>query len=138
MKFLSQHVSRVFAALFVLCVLLLPVATAHAQFFTNLCQNPPQCTLDELFGLGNRIINFLIIISIPLATILFAYAGFLLLTAGENAGQRSHAKEIFWKVMWGFIFVLSAWVIVRTVTSLFLKPGSYYDPLSIAAFIMHC
>ena len=82
MKLSSRLLSHSLAAMFIVCVLCVPVASVHAQFFQNLCENPPQCTLDELFGLGNRIINFLIIMSIPLATVLFAYAGFLLLTAG--------------------------------------------------------
>ncbi len=77
-----------------------------------------QCTFADLMALGRNIVNFLILLSIPLAAIAFAYSGFLLLTAGGDVGKRGKAKEIFVKVLWGFIFVISAWLIVYTFTRL--------------------
>ena len=73
--------------------------------------------------------NFMILVSIPLAAIAFAYAGYLFLTAAGNSSQISTSKGIFVKVLIGFLFVLTAWLIVRTITSALLKPGNYRDLL---------
>jgi len=81
-----------------------------------------QCDFDDLLTLGRNIITFLVMLSIPLAAIAFAWAGFLYLTSAGNAGKIEKAKEIFWKVMWGFIFILTAWLIVRVIT-FFLASG---------------
>ncbi len=93
-----------------------------------------KCDFAALLRLAHNIMNFFISISIPLSAIAFAYAGYLFLTAAGNAGQVSKAKEIFTKVLIGFIFVLTAWLIVRTITSALLcdpaDPNcSYYDLL---------
>lgn len=110
-----------------------PLTVAHAQPFglSNLCRcGVPDCDFGDLMNLGKRIIDFLILLSIPLATIAFAYAGYLFLTSAGNPGQVSDAKKIFGKVLWGFFFVLTAWLIVRTITSAVLTKGMYFDPFT--------
>jgi len=61
--------------------------------------------------------KFLIFISIPIATLLFSYAGFLYVTAGGNTGKIQKAHDIFKDVAVGFLIVLSAWLIVNTIVS---------------------
>ncbi|MDP2705287.1 MAG: hypothetical protein U1D31_00140 [Patescibacteria group bacterium] len=82
-----------------------------------------KCGFPQLIELGNNIINFLVIASIPLAVISFIYAGFLYLTAGGNEGKIKQAHSIFWKVLWGFIIILTAWLIVQLIINAFLVPG---------------
>lgn len=89
----------------------------------------PDCQFSHLLELGTRIMDYLILVSIPLAAIAFAYAGYLMLTAGGNEGKVSDAREIFTKVMIGFVFVLCAWIIVRAITSALLDPNEYYNLL---------
>jgi hypothetical protein len=81
-----------------------------------------ECTFSDLLILGQNIIKYLIFISIPIAAIAFAWAGFLYLTSGGETGKISKAKGIFWNVMLGFIFILTAWLLVYTATS-FLSDG---------------
>lgn len=122
---------------FVLCSLVgTPVVvSAQSKIISGLipCGNAPagasleqikaqECGFDDLLFLGRKIINYLALLSIPITAIAFAWAGFLYISSGGSEGKIGKAKEIFWKVMWGFIFVLTAWLIVYTITQ-FLAPG---------------
>lgn len=134
-----KHLHKIFPFTFFLAFLLaffvIPAGLMYAQesgLLTGICANPPDCGVEELFRLANRIIDICIIISIPLATVAFAYAGFVLLTAQGSTSKMSKAKKIFTNVLIGFGFVLGAWLIVETITSAVLKDGTYYNPLSVA------
>lgn len=78
------------------------------------------CTLSDLVGLVQTIINWIIMISAPVAMVMFAYAGILMVTAGGNEGQIKKAQGIFKNVAIGFAIILSAWLIVYTIISAFL------------------
>ena len=81
------------------------------------------CTFGDLITLAKNLINALIIISTFLATAAFAYAGFILLTSGGNESAKNRAKEIFRKVLIGYLWILGAWLLVYTITSVLLRPG---------------
>lgn len=63
----------------------------------------------------NNIINFLIMIGGSIAAIVFAIAGFMILTAGGNESKMEKGRGMFMQVVWGFIWMLSAWLIVKMV-----------------------
>ncbi len=81
-----------------------------------------QCVwgLPELGTLINNVLDFVLKkLALPIAAIMFAYAGFLLVTAGgEAAHARTKAKEIFMNVAIGLVFVAGAWLIVKTLLSI--------------------
>lgn len=109
----------------VVLLTLLPVV-AFAQSGLIPCDGvSPKCGFADIIQLANNIINFLIIVSIPLAVITFMYAGFLYLTAGGNEGKIKQAHSIFWKVLWGFIIILTAWLIVELIINAFLITPDY-------------
>lgn len=81
------------------------------------------CGWREFVDLGQRFINFLIILIIPLATVTFAYAGFTILTAGGNAGQVQKGKEMFTKVATGIAWALAAWLIINTILNALVGDG---------------
>ncbi len=106
--------------------LLVGTQSVHAQIFDLIVCGTDElgeCTLNDLATLLQRLINALIIISTFLATAAFAYAGFLLLTSGGNEGSKTKAKDIFIKVLIGYLWILGAWLIVYTITSVLLQPG---------------
>lgn len=94
-----------------------------AQSFNLIVCDGPNCTFADLITLVQNLINFLIIISTFLATAAFAYAGILLLTSGGNESALKKAKDIFWKVLIGYLWILGAWLLVYTITSVLLKDG---------------
>lgn len=83
----------------------------------------PACDFAHFIQLIQNVINFLIKdVAMPLAAILFAWAGIMMFTAGGNEQKTTQAKEIFWWVLVGLIVALSAWLIVSAITSALLKP----------------
>lgn len=66
----------------------------------------------------NNFIDFLFRLAVSLATISFAFAGFLYLTAGDDTGKTQRARDIFKKVIIGFIFMAVAWLLVKTLLSI--------------------
>ncbi|MDP3763845.1 MAG: pilin [bacterium] len=81
------------------------------------------CTFNDLVTLLQNLITDLVIISTFLATAAFAYAGFILLTSGGSEGKKDEAKKIFTKVLIGYLWILGAWLLVYTITSVLLKSG---------------
>jgi|SRR3990167_7572882 len=82
-----------------------------------------ECGFDDLIVLVRNTINFLLIITAPIAAIMFAYAGFLYLTAAGDSGKISKAHGIFWTVLCGIVITLAAWLIISTITGALLKEG---------------
>lgn len=80
------------------------------------------CDFGQLVLLVKNLINYIFIIAVPIATVMFAYAGFLYLTAAGDTGKISKAHSVFWTVFIGFIIILSAWLIVKAISTL-LNPG---------------
>ena len=81
----------------------------------------PPCDFNMLMKLVNNIINWIIIISMPVAAGVFAWAGFTYMTTGIS-DQKSYAKDMIQKVFIGFAVILSAWIIVNTITNTLLSP----------------
>jgi hypothetical protein len=73
-----------------------------------------ECDYTDLMKLVDRVIGWIIMVSVPVAAGIFAWAGFKYMTTGVS-DQKSAAKAMLWKVFWGFVFILSAYLIVETI-----------------------
>lgn len=90
-----------------------------------------QCTFDNLITLAQNVINFLIfMIAAPIAAVMFAYAGFLMVTNQGNESQVNQAKGIFTNVLIGFVIALAAWLLVNYVLVFFLGDNSKFNLLT--------
>ncbi|MEX0930519.1 MAG: pilin [Candidatus Paceibacterota bacterium] len=85
---------------------------------------PERCGFDKLIQLIQNVITWIILFTIPVAAIMFSYAGFLMITAQGDEGKITQGKQIFWYVFVGFLFVLSSWLIVYTIATVLLD-GQY-------------
>lgn len=85
----------------------------------NMVDNP--CGASDVIELGRRLINVWIMAGVTIASLGFAYAGLLYITAMGSQEKISHAHSIFVKTFWGFVFMLSAWLIVKTLEGVFLS-----------------
>lgn len=72
------------------------------------------CQACKLAELGQNIINFLVGISIPLAAVMFAYAGFIYFSSSV-IDKIEKAKKIFTSVLIGFAIVIGGYLIVETI-----------------------
>jgi len=68
-----------------------------------------------------HLLDIALFLTIPLATLLFTYAGLLYLSASASPGNISQAHGIFWSVGLGFMWVLGAWFVVKLISDALLK-----------------
>ncbi len=102
---------------------LLPIV-ASAQLVPGACDNPNTCGSCEFVETINNVILFIVAISSLIAVIAFIYAGFLMVTSRGDVGQLTKAKGMFVNVVIGLILILASFVIVNTILSGLLNPGS--------------
>lgn len=90
--------------------------------FEGEVKNP--CEFKDIIGMSQRIINYLIKLGVIIATLGFAYAGYLYITAAGSMESIKHAHSIFVKVLIGFALMLGAWLIAKAFESVFLNPAA--------------
>ena len=74
------------------------------------------CEFEHIFELINKVVNFALFqLALPIAAIMFAYAGFLMIFSGGESGKRTKAKGIFWNVALGLILAAASWLIIHTI-----------------------
>jgi len=98
--------------------------------------NPPtvkvetitECTwgFKEIMTLINTVISFILFkMVVPISAMMFCYAGFLLLTSGGEASQKTKAKNIFTNVVIGLIIAAASWLIIKLVLSVLGYDGAW-------------
>lgn len=116
---------------FILILVLIPVLSLAARLVPSCSENliTGECTygFNELLTLVNNVVNFILFsLAIPIAAIMFFYAGFLMVTAGsESASSRTKAKTIFTNTLIGLVIAAAAWVIVHTILTILGYSGSW-------------
>lgn len=97
----------------------IPAAIARADITilggTIPCTTGWDCTLCAGVTVMQFIINAAIIIALPVAAVMFTWAGALLMVSAANPEGRKKAIGIFKTVGIGFFFVLCGWIIVDTL-----------------------
>ncbi len=87
-----------------------------------------QCGWDQLMKMGQNIIRNAIYLAAMAAVISLVYVGYLLMTSGDNEGNRKKAKEIGGKVIAGIFYTMAAWLLVATILK-FLGVDNAYSLL---------
>ena len=84
------------------------------------------CGFNDLLTMVNKVINFILFVMfIPIAAILFAYAGFMLITSGGEVGKKKKALSVFWNVGLGLVIAVASWLIISTILSIVGFDGSW-------------
>ena len=83
----------------------------------------PDCHINEVFTLIKNAIHDLVLLSTLLVVVALIYAGFKLLASQGNSGALTEVKTMFGKIILGYAVILTAWVIIYSITSVLLKPG---------------
>jgi Type IV secretion system pilin len=82
---------------------------------------PPctNCGWNDLLLLVNNVITFILeYMVIPIAAIMFVYAGFELVTSGGSTEKRGIAKKVFTNTVIGLILAVAATLIVKMILSI--------------------
>ena len=95
--------------------------------------NATSCNICNLGTLSQNIINFLLMLSIPLAAGLFAWAGILRFTSAGNASKVTQSTKIFTSVFIGFAIALSGYLIVQTLLNALLNPSFQSGGISVTS-----
>jgi hypothetical protein len=82
-----------------------------------------ECTYSHLILLGRNVITDLLVLSTILATAVFLYIGFVLVTSGGDSGAKSKAKHAAGSLMKGYLCIIAAWLLVYTISKALLNPG---------------
>ncbi len=117
---MKRYYNNITLKISIFFLLLIPFNYMYADNGLGLipCDNiATKCNFSQFMNLINTIIHFLLFdLSIPVAAVMFAYAGFLMITAGGEAAQaRTKAKNIFTNAAIGLVIMATAWLIVKTI-----------------------
>jgi hypothetical protein len=85
--------------------------------------NGPYYQGADLVLLINNLVSFSVFLTTAVATLMFAYAGFLYVTAAARTENLQKAKSVFTSVLVGFVLVLTAVLIVNLVLSVLTGKG---------------
>ena len=89
-----------------------------------------QCNFNDFIIVIGRIVNGTVILISVWAAISFMYAGYAYLTSGGNEQKVSYAKQIFTKVLIGYIIILTAWLFIYTIEQAFYTSDTNGRPNS--------
>ncbi|HEY4513447.1 MAG TPA: hypothetical protein VJH06_02970 [Candidatus Paceibacterota bacterium] len=94
---------------------------------TGIISDTSKCDFTALMALVNKVITFILVdLALPIAAIMFAYAGFLMITAGgESAHAKTKAKNIFTNAIIGFILAVACWLIISTILTIMGFNGTW-------------
>jgi len=76
-----------------------------------------ECEPCHLEILAKRFVDFLVIATALVATLLFINAGILYLFSAGNPGNVAKAHRLFMNALVGFVIVLAAWLVVSLIMS---------------------
>ncbi len=88
----------------------------------NTVKNCDFCSLNQLM---QNLVNFLLGLTIPVAALLFAWAGILFFSSRGEPAQINRAKGIFKTVVIGFVIAISAWILVNTAINMLVTGTEY-------------
>ena len=124
-----------FLGFFLAVFLLLTAIPASAQSFlegivpcgTSYTGNTP-CTVCHFYVLLKNIIDFLLLTSASLATLMTVYIGFLFLFSGGSQKTIQDAKGKLRLLVWGIGWVLGSWLVLNTIVNYFADSSVFPKP----------
>jgi hypothetical protein len=119
---------KITISLLVFLILIVPVISLAYTSGDPLvpCTDSGSCDFDAFMTLINNVISFILYdMVIPIAAIMFAYAGFLLVTSAGSSGAKTKMKSVFTNTVLGLIFAVGAFLIIRTILSILGYEGSW-------------
>lgn len=127
MKKITQSAIRHSAFIIAFAWLLMPAAIfAEEPAVTGLVTCTTNCGWNDLMAMVNKVINFLLVdLALPIAAIMFAYAGFKLTFSGGEPEARGTAKKIFLNTVIGLVIAVAAWLIISTILAIMGFDGTW-------------
>lgn len=84
------------------------------------------CNFNALMNMVNTIIHFILFdLALPITAIMFAFAGFELVTSGGSTEKRGTAKKVFTNAVVGFIIAMAGYLIIETILHILGYDGAW-------------
>ena len=100
-------------------VVLVPCGINNKDVLEKNPEYAEPCSFNHAMQLINNIISFILFyMAVPIAAIMFAYAGFLLVTSGGSEEAKTRAKSIFTDAVIGLVIAVAAFLIIKTILSI--------------------
>jgi len=90
--------------------------------------NGADCTVCDIAKTAQNVLNTGIYLLVFLSAVLFAWAGWKMLTAGGNSEAYAKGKSIFGNVVIGFVIVLAGWLVVDTLMKTMVDQNGSLGP----------
>ncbi len=101
-------------------------AVTSANYFNPMYYlSATSCNFCYLAKLIQNVVNFLVMVTIPISVAMFAWAGIMFFTATGNPKKIARAKGIFSSVFIGFIITIAGWLVVQIVLQTITNGGFY-------------
>lgn len=98
---------------------LVPCGQTVIEGGKSVIKNP--CGYVHFLQLIKNVFDYLVKISIIIATATIVIGGAIMMTAGSDSGKRSQAKKIIWAAVWGLVIVMASFLIVKLVFQTLVK-----------------
>lgn len=77
--------------------------------------DPQSCNIQAFLKWIKKLINFLLIIAIPLGAIFVVWGGFVIMTAGGSEDKFKRGKQIITAAVIGIAISFGAWLIINAL-----------------------
>lgn len=77
--------------------------------------DPRSCNVSKFFQLMNNVMEWLVIIVVPIAGVIIMYGGILIMTAGGTPGNIERGKSAIRSAVIGLVIAFGAWIIMRAI-----------------------
>ena len=81
------------------------------------------CSVCDIATTAQNVLNTGIFVMVFLSAVLFAYAGWKMLTAGGQTESYAQGKQIFGNVVLGLVIILAGWLVIDTLMRTMLGSG---------------
>lgn len=116
-----------FILLGLLAVIPLPALAQFGPIVPEVCKTCA-CGFGGVLAIIQNVVNFIIAISIIIATLIMVWAGGLYIMSSTNPESRSTANKMLLNAVIGIMIVLSAWLVVDFVMKTLYDNGSEFGP----------
>ncbi len=121
-----QKTKKILVFLAVFLILVMPALSFAYHLGDPLVPACTNCSWKDLMDLVNNVITFILEgMVIPIAAIMFVYAGFELVTSGGSTEKIGIAKKVFTNTVIGLILAVASWLIVKTILSILGYNGAW-------------
>jgi hypothetical protein len=88
--------------------------------------NHKPCDFKAFLNLINNVISFIFVyMAVPISALMFAFAGFEMVTSGGSEEKRGMGKKVFSGAVFGLVVSAAAWLIIRTLLMILGYDGAW-------------